>query len=234
MGPRPLGRRRAAARRGRGRRRAGPISARKSLTCPGWARLAGSAVTSAGTTARRTAAAAVRYLLQLLAYVFAGSCAVELRPSAPGCDAYTLVLGTADPVYGYRVPPSGPGTAAGSGPRSPRHGVASPDDQELLRLACRGCGFRAAAAIWCFDPQCCDQDPGRFIGSLVSAGEVRGMPVFAVRYLDRAGGGSPADEVTVWRAGDLTPVFAGPAADAIRFQLRHECPSPQPLPAAQP
>ena len=55
------------------------------------------------------------------------------------------------------------------------------------------------------------------------AEEARDIPVFVVRYADSAGAGSPAAQVTVWRAGDVTPVFTGPIADAIRIQLRHEC-----------
>jgi hypothetical protein len=102
-------------------------------------------------------------------------------------------------------------------------GVASPDGREFQRLSCRDCGYTVAAAIWCQDPQCCDQDRGRFIGSLVPAEEAREVPVFAVRYDDPARAGSPAAQVTVWRAGDITPVFTGPIADAIRIQLRHEC-----------
>jgi hypothetical protein len=101
--------------------------------------------------------------------------------------------------------------------------IASPDGRELQRLSCRECGYMVAAAIWCQDPQCCDQDRGRFIGSLVPAENVRGVPVFVVRYADPAGAGSPAAQVTVWRAGDIRSLFTGPIADAIRIQLYHEC-----------
>lgn len=103
-------------------------------------------------------------------------------------------------------------------------GIASPDGRELQRLSCPECGYMVSAAIWCQNPRCCDQDRGRFIGSLVAAEEARGMPVFAVRYADPARAASPAAQVTVWRAGNITPVFTGPIADAIRIQLRHECP----------
>jgi len=50
------------------------------------------------------------------------------------------------------------------------------------------------------------------------------MPVFAVRYADPARAASSAAQATIWRAGSITPVFTGPIADAIRIQLRHECP----------
>lgn len=102
--------------------------------------------------------------------------------------------------------------------------IASPDGRELQRLSCRECGYMIAVAIWCQNPRCCGQDRGRFSGSLLAAEEARGMPVFAVRYADPAGAASLAAQVTVWRAGNITPVFTGPIADAIRIQLRHECP----------
>jgi hypothetical protein len=82
-----------------------------------------------------------------------------------------------------------------------------------------------AAAIWCRNPRCCDQDLGRFVGSLVAAEEVRGMPVFAVRYADPGRAASPSARVTVWRAGNITPEFTRiQITDAIWILLRHECP----------
>jgi hypothetical protein len=99
----------------------------------------------------------------------------------------------------------------------------SPDGRALQRLSCTSCGYTVATAIWCRDPQCCEQDAGRFVAALVPAGDARGMPVFAVRYLDPARAGVPGSPVAVWRGGDVTPVFTGPAGAATGFVLSHEC-----------
>ena len=101
--------------------------------------------------------------------------------------------------------------------------AAGPDGRELLRLSCPECRHTVVTAIWCRDPRCCDQDPGRFIAALIAAEQARGVPVFAVRPVDAGGAGSPAGPVTLWRAGDTRPVYTGAAAAAVEFALRHEC-----------
>ena len=100
--------------------------------------------------------------------------------------------------------------------------IASPDGYQMMRQSCP-CGYTVAVVIWCRDPRCCDQDPARFTRSLVSAQTARGIPVFAVRSADPAAAGSAGDQVTVWRPGEPTPAFTGPADAAIRIQMRHEC-----------
>jgi hypothetical protein len=106
----------------------------------------------------------------------------------------------------------------------PEPGVTSPDGRQLQRMSCPDCGYGVAVAIWCQDPGCCEQDPARFIRSLRAAEIARGIPVFAVRYLNPSAAAGPADRVDVWRAGNPEPVFAGPVVAAIVFQLRHDCP----------
>jgi hypothetical protein len=101
--------------------------------------------------------------------------------------------------------------------------IESPDGRALQRFWCpEGCGYSIATAIWCSDPACCDQSPEGFIDALVSAEAVRGMPVFAVRFL---GAGAPDTRVRIWRAGNLTPVFTGPLGCAVQFEMDHDCPA---------
>jgi hypothetical protein len=108
-------------------------------------------------------------------------------------------------------------------PRKP--GVTSPDGRELQRLSCPACEYQVAVAIWCGEPACCEQDRARFTGSLLSAETARGIPVFAIRFLAPAPGARPHEQVDVWRAGIPGPVFTGPAAAAVEFQMRHHCPA---------
>lgn len=111
---------------------------------------------------------------------------------------------------------------------STRQQTESPDGRELVRISCPKCGHQVAIAIWCHNPACCDQSPEGFIDTLLPAEAARGVPVFAVRYLDPLpppGEYSPDVRVRIWRPGNLTPVFTGTDADAIRFEMQHDCPA---------
>src|SRR5580698_2002366 len=99
----------------------------------------------------------------------------------------------------------------------------SPDGRNLVRVECKACGYTTATAIWCSDPECCDQDLARFIGALLPAEAVRGFPVFAVRYSDPGAMEGRDAQVTLLRAGDIVPVFTGPARGAVEAQARHDC-----------
>ena len=105
--------------------------------------------------------------------------------------------------------------------------IESSDDRQLLRPRCpKGCGYEVAIAIWCHDAACCNQSPFGFVlEALGSAQAVRGIPVFALRFLDPvpADGYDPDVRVRVWRAGCLSPVFTGRSPDAARFEMQHDC-----------
>ena len=101
--------------------------------------------------------------------------------------------------------------------------IASPDGRELQRAWCPHCDYGIASTPWCHDPACCDQSPERFLEALLVAEATRGVPVFAVRYPDPLPPYSPEIPVRVWRAGGLTPVFAGRLADAVLFEIQHDC-----------
>lgn len=105
--------------------------------------------------------------------------------------------------------------------------IESPDGRELHRTRCAECGYEIAIAAWCHDPSCCHQSPEMFVDGLVSAEAARGIPVFAVRYPNPLPPYSDDLEVRVWRAGEITPAFTGPVADAVRFEMQHDCPAGQ-------
>jgi hypothetical protein len=105
--------------------------------------------------------------------------------------------------------------------------IESPDHLELIRTGCRSCAYRIAVAIWCHDPACCNQSPWEFlVEELMAAQAHRGFPVFAARGPDPLPPYSPDIPTRVWRAGNVKPVFEGRHRDAMRFTVRHDCPTP--------
>jgi hypothetical protein len=103
--------------------------------------------------------------------------------------------------------------------------IESPDRLEPVRTHCPDCGYEVAVAVWCHDPACCTQSPFGFLVEELAAARAarRGVPMFAVRYPHPLPY-SPAVPVRVWRAGSVKPAFEGRLEDAVRFEMRHDCP----------
>lgn len=94
---------------------------------------------------------------------------------------------------------------------------------ELLRVSCAPCGYTIRMAIWCRDPQCCDQDLVSFLDALAAGEQQDGVPAYATRFTEDTGEYSPDLLVRVWAARSIVPIFGGQLREAQRFVMRHVC-----------
>jgi hypothetical protein len=125
-----------------------------------------------------------------------------------------------------------PGAPLAGGPATSRRTAArrqrarrtgGADADKVQTRCCPRCGYAIQVAIWCRDPACCDPDLASFLAVLLAGERQSGLATFALRILHDPGEYSPDMPIRVWRAGNLTPLYAGPISEAPAATMEHAC-----------